>query len=174
MNLCVLAYPKIPTSDYARIQDFRRHNDALYYHVVEPHFSLVFPLSGWEELPFIAEVTERARGFQPFHFSIRCASLDRDAFVDTYHAFLVPDEGYSQIVRLHDRLYAGRLFPYRVLEVDFIPHIGIGNSKDPLKCLEMVESWNRAEFAIPGRVRVLDIGNYENDTVQTLERVTLG
>lgn len=174
MNLCVVAYPSVSTSDHARIQEFREENDELYYHVIEPHFSLVFGGSGWEAGPFIAEVKKQLQGFRPFDFCIRCAALDKDSFNDYYRAFLVPDEGHSQIVKLHDRLYADKLFPYRVLDVDFIPHVGVGNSRNPLRCVEMVESWNKAEFAIPGQVSVLDIANHENDAVQTIERVVLG
>jgi hypothetical protein len=174
MSLCVLAFPTVSTSDYERIQEFRKYNDELYYHVVEPHFTLAFPLSGWESEPFIAETKKQLRGFRPFDFCIRCATLNKDAFIDYYHAFLVPDEGYSQIVKIHDSLYADRFFPYRALEVDFIPHMGIGNSKDPLRCIGMVGSWNKQEFAIPGHISALDIANYENDTVQTIQRIRLG
>ena len=174
MSLCVLAYPVMSANDYARIQEFRSGNDELYYHVVEPHVSLVFPWPDWTPEPFVAEIKKQVRGFQPFDFCIRSAALDWDSFIDCYHAFLVPDEGHSQIIKLHDRLYADQLFPQRALTVDFIPHIGVGNSKDALRCIEMVESWNKDEFAIPGRISMLDIVNYEGDTLQTIERVALG
>ncbi len=173
MSLCVLAYPVVSADDYARIQEFRRENDELYFHVVEPHFALVFSWPEWEPETFVPEVRKQARGFGPFDFCIRSAALDRDSFVDCYHAFLVPDEGHSQILKLHDRLYADKLFPQRLLTVDFIPHMGVGNSADPLKCLEMVESWNKAEFAIPGRIAVLDIADYDGRKVETIERVRL-
>lgn len=173
MALLVLAYPEISTSDHERIQAFRQRNDVLYYNVVDPHFTLVFPVSDWEAGPFIAEVVKQSQGFRPFDFCLRCAVLNKDAFSDDYHAFLVPDEGYGAIVRLHDRLYADRLFSHRALMVDFIPHIGIGNAKDPLKCLEMVRVWNKEEFAIPGRVAALEVANYEHDAVETIQRVLL-
>jgi len=174
MALLVLAYPEVSKGDYERIQAFRQRNDALYYDVVEPHFTIVFPVFEWGVEAFIAEVVKQSQGFQPFDFCIRCAVLNKDAFSDYYHAFLVPDEGYSRIVRLHDRLYADKLFSRRALWVDFVPHMGIGNSQDPLECLEMVRVWNEKEFAIPGWVVALDIANYEDDTVETIERVLLG
>jgi hypothetical protein len=99
--------------------------------------------------------------------------LNKDAFIDTFHALLVPDEGYSQIVKLHDRLYARRLFQYRKLEIDFIPHLGVGNSRDPLKCLEMIEHWNQTDLTIPGKISVLDIVRLENDLVETILRIPL-
>jgi 2'-5' RNA ligase len=173
MNLCTLAYPTIASSDYEKIQAFRKQND-MYYHVVEPHFTMAFPFSEWEVEPYIAEIRKQLRGFQSFDFCIRGAALNKDAFQVQYHVFLVPDEGHSQIMKLHYKLSADRLFPYRLLDVDFVPHIGVGNSKDALRCVEMVESWNQEEFSISGHISALDIANYENDTVETIKRIPLG
>ena len=122
----------------------------------------------------LQKLKKQLRGFRPFGFCIRSAALNKDAFQDVYHAFLVPDEGHSQIVKMHYKLCADRLFPYRLLDVDFIPPLGVGNSKDPLRCVEMVESWNREEFSIAGQISALDIENYENDTVETIELIPLG
>src|SRR5512147_2762927 len=109
MNLCVVAYPELMHQDYKRIQEFRRHNDT-YYHVIEPHFTLIFPTSKWELAPFVAEVRKQSAGSPAFDFCIRGAALDKDAFNEYYHAFLVPDEGHSQILKLHYRLGADRFF----------------------------------------------------------------
>jgi len=134
----------------------------------------VFQVFGWDPEPFVSEIIKQSKGFQPFDFCIRCAAVNRDASGDCYHAFLVPDEGHGKIIKIHDQLYADKLFPKRTLDIDFIPHLSIGNSKDPLKCVEMVDWWNREEFAIPGRIATLDIINYEKKTVRTIHRLSLG
>lgn len=174
MALLVVAYPELNKDDFDAIQAFRQTHDELYYRVVEPHFTLVFPLFDWEREAFAREVVERARGIEPFGFILRSAVLNKDAFNDYYHAFLVPDEGYGHFIRLHDRLYGEKLFPHRALQVDFIPHIGVGNSLDPMACLGMVRDWNKDPFAIAGRVTELDIVNYENDRTVTLQQIRLG
>ena len=143
MALLVAAYPELDKRDYQRIQAFRQAHDELYYQVVEPHFTLVFPLFDWEREVFLEEVAERARGAVAFDFILRTATLNKDAFNDYYHTFLVPDEGYSHFIRLHDRLYADKLFPHRALQVDFIPHIGVGNSLDPLETDTFQERYPR-------------------------------
>jgi hypothetical protein len=173
MNLCTLAYPVLKPADYERIQGFRKQNDR-YFPVVEPHFTLIFPTPEWELEPYRAEIIKQISGIQPFDFCLRCAVLNKDAFQDLYHTFLVPDEGFSQFVKLHYTLCADRFFDPQSLEVDFIPHVGVGNTKDPLKCYEMVVNWNCEDFAISGHISALDIGNYENDTVETIERIFLG
>lgn len=173
MNLCTVAYPELSAADYQRIQEFRKQND-MYYRAIEPHFTLLFPTPEWELEPYIAEVQKQAQGFRPFDFCIRGAVLDKDSFQDLYHAFLTPDEGHAQIAKLHYKLCADRFFDPQLLEVDFIPHMGIGNSPDPLACYEMVAFWNREDFVISGYVAALDIANYENDVIQNIQRVPLG
>ena len=175
MALLVLAYPEISKYDYERIQEFRKDNDELNYRLVAPHFTIVFPLPvDLNGDTFVAEVVKQTRDFQAIDFIIRCAALNKDFSNEYYHTFLVPDEGYGKILKLHDNIYADMLFPFRLLQVDFIPHIGIGNSKEARKCLAMVEKWNKTEFAIPGRIERLDVASYENNTVQTIQRVPLG
>jgi len=173
MALLVVAYPELSKSDYDRIQAFRQMHDPLYYDVVEPNFTIVFPVFDWEPEVFVTEAVKQARGIRPFPFTLRSAVLNKDAFNNYYHTFLVPDEGYGQIIRLHDRMYAEKLFPQRALHIDFIPHVGIGNSLDPLACLAMAREWNKDEFAISGRVLKLDIISYEDDKTKTIQRITL-
>lgn len=172
MNLLALAYPTLSELDTKRIQAFRAQHDR-YYSIVEAHFTLVFAVSGWDEDAFSAEIANQLRGFRAFDFRIRCAVLNQDVSGDLYHVFLTPDEGHSQIVKLHDRLYAGKLLPYRRLDIDFIPHIGIANSADPRQCLEWIESWNREDFEIHGRFTGIDMVRYDGKTIQTFDRIPL-
>ncbi len=173
MDLCVVAYPELSAADYARIQDYRRLHDA-YFDVVEPHFTLAFPTSDWGAEPYIAEVRKQAAGTRPFTFCIRGAALDKDISGQLYHAFLVPDEGHSQLLKLRYRLIADRLFCPEAYEYDFIPHIGVGNSRDPNRCAAMVDDWNKQDFAIRGSVAALDVAKYEDDKVTSIGRVPLG
>lgn len=108
-----------------------------------------------------------------FDFIIRCATINKDAFSDYYHIFLVPDEGYSRIIKLHDKLYSDKLKNNLCLDLDFIPHIGIGNSIDKYTCKKMVDEWNEKDFSISGRITHLTIVNYKNSIVTELEDIEL-
>jgi len=99
--------------------------------------------------------------------------FDRIQNCDYFHAFLVPDEGYSNIVKLHDKLYGDKLQNNLRLDLDFVPHIGIGNSRDKYLCKKMVDEWNRKEFSISGKITLLTIVSYENDTVTKIEEIEL-
>lgn len=173
MAYLVLAYPELSNEDWNRIQNYRKDHDALFYEVVQPHFTLVFPLTDLPEKVFIDEIKQLSASFKKIDFTLRCATINKDAFSDYYHTFLVPDEGYSKIVKLHDQLYRGKLKNHCRLDIDYIPHIGIGNSKDASVCKEMVDQWNSREFSITGKINQLTIVKYENKTVTKIHETTL-
>ncbi len=47
-GLLVLAYPELLDKDKQWIDSFRSKHDHLFYGVVEPHFTIVFPTFGIE------------------------------------------------------------------------------------------------------------------------------
>ncbi|MGB9772354.1 MAG: 2'-5' RNA ligase family protein [Candidatus Kapaibacteriota bacterium] len=173
MAYLVLAYPKLTSDDFTKIQNYRKKNDELFFKIVDPHFTIVFPVFDISEDKFIEEVKQKSTNIAKFDFVIRCATINKDAFNDYFHTFLVPDEGYSKIVKLHDKLYSDKLKDYLRLDIDFIPHIGIGNSKDKNSCKKMVDEWNKKDFSISGKITHLTIVNYENDRVTKIEEIEL-
>jgi 2'-5' RNA ligase len=170
MKLLAVAYPELNEKDYQLIESYRREHDTLY-EIIRTHFTLVFPVKDFSEKIFTAEIKNQLKGIDPFSFFIRSATINKDAFTENYYAFLVPDEGHSNIIKMHDKLYSGRLFPYQRLDIDFIPHITIGNSTNIMACKKMVDDWNSGDFEISGRITSLDIVNYEQAT--TLEKIKL-
>ncbi len=173
MPLLVVAFPEIEEADFNWIQRHRSANDELHFQLVDPHFTFVFPVNDMEEEQFTEEILKMTGSWKMIEFELKCATINKDAFSDYYHEFLVPEKGYSEIVRLHDRLYSGKLFSALRLDIDFIPHIGIGNSKDPLKCKRTVDKLNAANISIKGLVTKLTIVRYENSNVQMLLDIPL-
>lgn len=173
MSYLLISYPDLDERDFASIQSFRKDHDALYYSIVKPHFTFVFPVFDIPEETFIKEIKEKAKNTSCIPFVIRCATINKDAFSEMYHAFLVPDEGNSSLIRLHDKLYSGILKENHRLDIDFIPHIGIGNSNDPNVCKRMVASWNESDFEIKGTISTLTIVHYENNKVTDLDEMQL-
>ena len=173
MSYLLLAYPQLLKEDAELIDSYRKVNDELFYNVVGPHFTLVFPVFDMPQDEFVNEIKSKAEGLTRFDFTIRCATINKDAFSDYFHLFLVPDEGYSRIVKLHDRFYSGKLANNLQLDIDFIPHIGIANSKDKQLCKKMVDEWNEKEFTISGTVAALTIVKYEDGIVTAIEEIEL-
>jgi 2'-5' RNA ligase superfamily len=172
VKFLVIAYPELADEDLLRIESYRRENDKMF-DIVRPHFTFVFPVTDFSVTDFTTEIKKQLGQAGPISFCLRCAVINKDDFSEYYHAFLVPDEGFSEIVKLHDRLYSGKLSVHHRLDIDFIPHIGIGNSTDKSACKKMVDDWNSQPFLISGIISALDIVQYENDKVTTIERIKL-
>jgi 2'-5' RNA ligase len=170
MKLLAVAYPELSKNDFTLIENYRREHDSLY-DIIRTHFTLVFPVKDFSEKVFTEEIKNQLKEVQPFPFTLRSATINKDAFTENYYAFIVPDEGHSNIIKLHDKLYSGRLSSYHRLDIDFIPHITIGNSTDIKACKKMVDDWNSNDFEITGKISAIDIVNYELAT--TLEKIKL-
>lgn len=173
MAYLVLAYPVLTSDDFESIQNYRKDHDELYYKIVDPHFTIVFPVFDISEEVFVKEIKDKSANITKFKFVIRCSTINKDAFSDYFHTFLVPDEGYSSIVKLHDMLYSDKLKNDLRLDLDFVPHIGIGNSKDKYSCKKMVDEWNEKDFSISGTITHLTLVKYENNEVTNLEVIEL-
>lgn len=172
MNLHVVAYPTLSPADYDRVQSVRKLHNGLY-NIIEPHFTIVFSVADMGAAEFIAEIKERSKGIAAIQFCMRCAVICKDSFSNNYDAFLVPDEGHSAVVKLHDRLYADKLARHHRLDVSYIPHLSIAYSPDVLHIKKIVDNWNKQELPISGMISKLDIINYQNRVITTLEQIVL-
>lgn len=172
-SLLVINYPMIDQESFHWIQHLRQWHDELYYKTVAPHFTIVFPVFDLPETSFIQHIQQVVPEIPAFDFVLRCAALGDDAFSDYIHVFFVPDEGYSRIVKLHDRLYTGILTKELRLDIPFMPHIGIANSRNAQECKDLVDTLNATPFEIRGRVEKLDIIWYEGDRIGSIEQVAL-
>ena len=173
MALGVLAYPSISNEDYNLIQNFRKSNDELYFEIVHPHFAFVFPTDSLAENAFIEEIKEKAKDFERIKFELKCACVNKDSFMDFFHLLLVPDQGHSQIVKLHDKLYSESLFNELRLDIDFIPHMGIANSKDGYQVKTWVDHWNSQPFSIQGHINALTVIKYDGNSLKNLVNIPL-
>ena len=173
MALCAVNYPTVSAEDYEWMREVRRQHDVLFFDVVEPHFTLVFPTEAIGEAELIAHVSEVASSFDPFEAILRCATVGDPDFVDHAHAFLIPDEGFSDVVRLHDALYTGLLESELRLDMPFVPHIGIASTPDVNECKAIVDRLNAQRFEIRTRVEKLDVIGYDGETTWTIEEIPL-
>ncbi len=89
------------------------------------------------------------------------------------HIFLSPDEGNSEIVKLHDKLYSGILRKTLRLDIDFYSHIAIGNYKDPEKCKKLIDEINSTSFNIKGKISSFNIVSYGEHKLKNLYKIEL-
>lgn len=173
MELIAVCYPELREKDHDFIQSIREKYDE-NYPMIGPHFTLIFPTSAIDRQQFVDHCRRVCNDFRPFSILIRCALVNKFTRGDKWFAFLVPDEGFSQIVKLHDRLYTGILADELILEIPYIPHITMAQSKEPGVCKKVTDEFNERNFQIGGTVTKLDLAIFEPGKVMTFEKVELG
>ena len=173
MSLLVLGYPKFRTADFEWIQNIRSKYDLRFYNVVNPHFTLVFPVYNIMQNEFTVDVVKKTSDIKKLKFFLRCAVIVKDSFSDYTDILLIPDEGYSDIVKLHDKLYSGILKNELRLDIPFIPHIGVGGFTNPAESKVVADDLNKSNFIIKGIIDKLDVVNYDYPKVESIKEMQL-
>lgn len=171
--MLVLAYPSLSKQDLDWIQQIRSVHDQRYFHIFAPHFTLVFPAPDSLLNHVQPHVEAVATKLHPISFVLRSALVVKDSFSDFTGVFLVPDEGFGNIVRAHDVLYTGILEEELRLDVPFIPHIGIANYLSPQTCKRLANEINQCALTINGMIDNLDVVTWERSAVHTVARCCL-
>jgi len=174
MAYLAVAYPEIADADRAWIDAYRERHDHRYAQIVPPHFTLIFPVPDWNQERFVGEVAMRLKGWRKINFRLAVATVSRDNSGAYFHDFLIPEEGFSAIVKLHDALYGGALSDYLRLDLDFIPHVGIGNDDDGWASKARVDEINAAGVSISGVIKSIDVIEYTSGPVRTVRTFPLG
>lgn len=169
----ILAYPTLQKADWDWIQRIRAIHDQRNYQIVDPHFTLVFPVPAAHGSAFIDHIRRQSKGTARIQFKLRCALVVKDPMSQYTQTYLVPEEGFSAIVQLHDRLYTEILEPHLRLEIPYIPHITAGISNDPWICKQLADEINQQNLEIPGRIDSLDVVQVEKSIVRTTAKVAL-
>lgn len=156
----VLAFPKLKTADFAWIQAIRVQYDK-QYELEAPHFTLLFGTTAVSPPQLIIHVQQQLVTTRVFEFACRCATVVKDSFSADTQTFLLPDEGNSQLVKLHDVLYTGRLRDELRLDLPYVPHITIGSFAEPEASKQLAERLNGERFEIRGvidEVMIVSLG----------------
>ena len=173
MSLLVLAYPQIEAKYFDWIQSIRRDEDEKYFKIVDPHFTLVFPVDGSDEKSFVNHVESVSKKFKEFYFVLRSAQIVKDSFSDYYDVFLVPEEGYRIFIKIHDAFYTGPLKKDLLFDIPFIPHVGIANNTDPEHCKKIADRINSTNLEIVGAINKLSIVRFGDGIVKTVKEIIL-
>jgi 2'-5' RNA ligase len=162
-----------PAFEKADLDWLVRRREALAKSLGPPHFTVVFPGSTLEPAAFAAEIKSRAAGVKRIRFHLRCALVVPDTQVVAFHVFLVPDEGFAAIVRLHDRLYAGKLAACLAPEISYLPHITVASTHDVAEARAIAAKLNAGEMSIAGRIDALDVHRRDGDVIRHFAKVPL-
>ena len=160
-KLFTLGYPTLPAADMAFLHGFRNQHDERYRDVVAPHFTLVFACTSVAEDDYVRHVAAIAERCERIKFRCRYAMVGADDRDDTAYVFLVPDEGYSALSLLHDRLYTGILAPHLRLDIPYIPHMTIGTLEDGRSAKRLCDDLNSRPMDMEGSLDAITVGVLE-------------
>jgi 2'-5' RNA ligase len=137
----VAYFPNLDKENW--ISEFRAQHDQKS-HLVAPHMTLVFPTDLVSKEELRSEVQRIAAITGKFKVRFRCAIMmpEKSGADVLSSVFLVPDEGFGEVVRLHDGLYGGRLKDGLRLDIPFIPHITMGSGVTLTAAKAQVDSLN--------------------------------
>lgn len=138
-----------------------------------PVFRLVFPGAGISAGDVITHVDATCAMTPPIKFCLRSAVIVPEPGARSYHVFLVPDEGFGAIVRLHDRLHVGPLAACLRPEVPYIPHVTIASTGDFNAARRIKAKLNGFDLGIDGRVDSLEIQERGGDVSKCIANVPL-
>ncbi len=172
MSLLAGSYPELKPDDFKWIQKIRKTYDR-HYHLVNPHFTLIFEIDKVTAESLSRHIRSVIKDINVIYFAARCATVMPGLVDKNWYTFLVPDEGYSDIVRLHDRLYTGILASEQRLDIPYIPHMTIGIHCDRESCKALVDKINANSFCISGRIKSVCIVKLENNMIETVEEIEL-
>jgi len=172
MRLLVLSYPKISKKNYEFIQKIRQEFDP-HFEFVEPHFTLIFSIYDTNTDIFIKEISNLTNTVSTINFQIKSAIINYNPQNETYYALLVPDQGFSNIIKLHESLYSNFFEKYLDLKWQFIPHITIASSQNQNIIKNICQEFNKKNMIISGKVNNLSITTVENKYMKSVAEIKL-
>jgi len=169
-SLEVIARPHFDKADLAWLTDIRSRRAGSRG---PPYFTLVFGGVEMEAAAFTQAVRDRAKDVHPIRFRLRSALVVPETVVRRFHVFLIPDEGFGAILKLHDALHTGPLQAALRQDSPYLPHITVATTATYAAAREVAQSLNRRDLDIPGRIDALQIERRAGEVVKPLAEVVL-
>lgn len=173
MSYLILAYPALKSADYDRVQAIRQASDPLYFDVVKPHVTLVFGTDKMNAQQLTEHAQHKLAGFRSFPILLDSVKVVEDDSKKFFHTFLVPSQGYQEIITLHDLLYTNGLAGELRLDIPFIPHVGIGTNTSKDNMNKLADGLTSKGIAIQGMIEKLSIVEYDGHRVVDLKELSL-
>jgi hypothetical protein len=171
-TLLIVAFPELSQADRAWVEDLRaRHHPRAG--AIAAHFTLVYPTGSVSEELAVPDAQQHIGETEKFSFVLRHALPFPDDGGQFTDVFLVPDEGFSALARLSDRLYSGVFAPARRLDLPSIPHLTIARFRDAIEAAGFCDRLNREPFEIVGRITSIDVLRRDDGQIQSIARLPL-
>ena len=170
--LCV-AYPDIEQPAFDQIQAIRRSYDPNFA-PIQPHFTIVFPVSGLNELELTNHIRFQISEVSQIDCELDTIETHESGLDGRQYLFLTPTKGAKHISALHDALYTGSLAPHLNHDEPYQPHITIG-STDKANTARKISAAATKQISLPvaARVRSITLSRFTEGHVTTLNEFEL-
>ena len=91
----------------------------------------------------------------------------------SWYAFLVPDEGFSDLTKLYNKAHQGELRSQMRYDFPYIPHITIGSFNEKERCIAAVKEINKQEIEIKGTIKKVALSEVIDAKVLSFSEIDL-
>lgn len=169
-SLEIIARPHFDKADLAWLTDIRSRRAGSRG---APYFTLVFPGAEMETKAFAEEARRRVEGISPVRFRLRSALVVPERLVSRFHVFLIPDEGFGAIVKLHEALHAGAIKAALRTDSPYLPHITVATTTDFAAARSLAVSLNHGGIDIRGHIEALEVERRTGDVIKLVAEIPL-
>lgn len=138
-----------------------------------PAFTLVFPGAAAGTPEIVKHVDAICTATARIRFCLRSAMIVPENKMGLYHVFLVPDEGFGAIIRLHERLHAGPLACCLCPDMPYIPHVTVASTTEFTAARQTMAMLNAKDLSIAGRIDEVEVHERDSAVPRCVAKVQL-
>ena len=172
-ELFVVTFPKMTAENADLINGFRANHDPNFSHIAA-HFTLVFAVGHMSEADLGNHARDRIARLTEIRFVCRYAMVGADHALPVYYAFLVPDEGFSEISRLRDALHVGALETSLRPDIPYVPHITLGSFDRAEDARAHCDELNAGDLLVEGCIDTVTVMRKSGREISVGETVRFG
>jgi len=169
-TLEVIARPHFDKADLAWLTDIRSRRAGSRG---PPYFTLIFHGAPMTPTAFAEQVRKVAADVPRIRFHLRSALVVPEPTVGRFHVFLIPDEGFGAILKLHDALHVGGIEAALRSDTPYLPHITVATTTDYDIARKLAQALNMGGVDIPGHIEALEVERRAGDVVRKVAEVPL-
>jgi 2'-5' RNA ligase len=169
-SLEVIARPHFDKDDLAWLTDIRSRRAGSRG---PPYFTLVFPGVDMTPAAFAERIRQNANEVPRIRFRLRSALVVPEHTVGRFHVFLIPDEGFGAILRLHDLLHAGPIETAIRPETPYLPHITVATTTSHDEARKVARALNQGDLDIHGHIEALTVERRTGEVIKEVAEIPL-
>lgn len=153
------------------LSNLRRQYSDLTYQQEEIYFSLGSPISDVVPTDMLVEyIKKRVFYFETFEYALRSTQIRLDKNYPEGNLVLIPDKGFSHLMRMHSMIYTYGVEPFMNRDVfrPYLPQVVIGRLSDVRipNTIQVTREISLSEFEITGKIERLIMLKDIDGTIQ--------